>query len=310
MQGMDSRAERRIIVSGITGHIGRRLAWQLDSLGYKVYGLTRQAPTSSLGLPSTVTLCWIDDRTETLCEIFQKYHPDTVIHLAALARRHHLVTDITTFVEANILLGAQILEAMRHSGCSRFITAESILQFSAAGGFRAFNFYAATKQAFADLLLYFTDAFDIAAIALVLPTIYSEYETSPKLMTDIASAALSDSIVTLKESTVPVDLVHVEDVANAFVRATEILNESTPRRTELSRYCVSSGNFITPPDLIVLFEKVGRREIRFQKQPGLESLRRGRPWSGPILPGWAPRIDLESGIQRMLSRSCRGGVTS
>jgi nucleoside-diphosphate-sugar epimerase len=310
MQGMDSQVEHRIIVSGITGQVGRRLAWQLTSLGYKVYGLTRQALTSIPSLPSTVTLCRIDDKTETFCEIFQKYHPDTVIHLAALARRHHLATDITPFVEANILLGTRILEAMRHSGCRRFITAESILQFSADGELRPFNFYAATKQAFSDLLLYFTAVFDISAVALVLPTIYSEYANNTKLMTDIVSAALNSSTVTLAESQVRVDLVHVEDVAAAFVRAVEFLLESAADRGGLSRYCVSSGSPITSADLVALFERVGKRGIPVRKQPSLEGTRRGNPWSGPTLPGWVPRIDLQSGIARMLSRPHGGGVTS
>jgi nucleoside-diphosphate-sugar epimerase len=278
-------------------------------LGYKVYGLTRQALASIRGLPPTVTLCRIDDRTETLCEIFQKYHPDTVIHLAALARRHHLVTDVTAFVDANILLGARILEAMRHSDCKRLVTAESTLQFSAAGEFHAFNFYAATKQAFADLLLYFTDAFDISAIALVLPTIYSEYENNTKLVTDIVTAALNGSAVTLAESLTRVDLVHVEDAARAFVRAMEILLKSASGGGALNRYCVSSGTLITPPDLVALFERVGKRKIPICKQLSPEGTRRGNPWSGPTLPGWTPRIDLESGIERMLSRSHGEGLT-
>ena len=293
----------RILVSGITGHVGRELACQLAASGVKVFGLTRQMASAVPTWPYPITLCRFDGSLETLLGLFREVRPDTVIHLAALARRDHLPTDVTPFIEANILLGTQLLEAMRHSGCRRFITAESILQYSDTGSYRPLNFYSATKQSFANLLSYYVDAFDIAAIALVLPTIYSEYEVLPKLMTDIAAAAQNATTLNLQADEVLIDFVHVQDVAQSFVRAAAILDAQTnAKAASLSRYCISSGTGITPRDLVALFERISEKTISVHRQPSQANARRVRPWHGPVLPGWTPQVDLETGIKRMLSK--------
>lgn len=299
-----SESLHRIVVTGVTGHVGRELTARLAASGARVFGLTRQELSIVQPFPWPVVLYRLDDSTESLAKLFHQIHPDTVIHLAALARRNHLTTDVTPFVKANILFGTQLLEATRLSGCRRFITAESILQYSDSGDYRPYNLYAATKQAFADLLQYYTDAFDISSIALVLPTIYSEYETLPKLMTDIGSSVLNDTVLNLHAEDVQIDFVHVDDVARALVRAVAIL-ENPPKDAiegSLTRYCVSSGADISPPELVALFEQIAEKKITVQRHPPQAPSRRVRPWRGPILPGWTPQIDIETGIKRMLSR--------
>jgi nucleoside-diphosphate-sugar epimerase len=209
---------------------------------------------------------------------------------------------VTPFLQTNILYGTQLLEAMRLSGCRRFVTAESILQYSETGAYRPFNLYSATKQAFADLLHYYVDAFDLAARALVLPTIYSEYESTPKLMTDTTYAIQHGTVLHIQTEDVLIDFVHVEDVADAFVRACSLLeNDAAQGSGSFHRYCVSSGAQITPPELFAVFERVGERRLRVQKGISSNTSRRVRPWSGPVVPGWTPRVDLETGVRRMLS---------
>ena len=302
----DSDAEDQhtscVVISGITGHVGCDVARLLVAAGCKILGLTRQDLSSVSGLPHSVTLHRIDDRTETLCELFELHSPDAVIHLAALARRNHLVSDITPFFEANVLLGIRLLEAMRFSCCKRFVTAESVLQFSDTGEPRATNLYAATKQAFAEVLRYYTSAFSISSIALVLPTLYSEHETRPKLMTDIAAAVQNGTPVDIQAGDVKVDFVHVEDVARAFMRALEILSEKTLEMGTFDRYWVSSGRNVTPVELVSLFERFAEKEVEVRRQHSKVNARRMSPWRGPVLPGWVPQIGLETGIQRMLSR--------
>jgi nucleoside-diphosphate-sugar epimerase len=298
-----SQIAPRVAISGVTGYVGRDLARLMAASGCKILGLTRHGSPVTLGLPPSVLLHCIDGRTETLRELFGEFRPDVVIHLAALARRSHLSTDITPFFEANILLGTRLLEAMRNCGCSKFITAESVLQFSDTGEPRAMNLYAATKQAFAEILSYYTGAFGISAIALVLPTLYSEQETRPKLMTDLAAAIRSGSSVDLQAGDIKLDFVHIEDVARAFVRSYGILKDQMPESDSFSRYWISSGRNVTPLELVTLFERLGERKANIHWQHSRINERRVNPWRGPVLPGWAPRIDLEAGVRRMLSKA-------
>lgn len=300
-EGLEKKNAPRVAISGVTGYVGRELAYLLASSGSKILGLTRQGLSAIAELPSAVTLERIESRTEYLCELFESFHPDVVIHLAALARRDHLVSDVSPFLEANILLGTRLLEAMRYCGCNRFITAESVLQFSDTGESRATNLYAATKLAFAEMLKYYTAAFGISAISLVLPTLYSESETRSKLMTDVAAALLNGSTVAIQAGEVKIDFVHVEDVARALELALGMLEERNSESGFFSRYWVSSGRTVTPRELVSLFERIGEKQINVQWRHSQINSRRMTPWHGPVLPEWIPHIDLETGIRKMLS---------
>src|SRR5882762_5715587 len=136
----------RAIVSGITGHLGTALSGQLAAAGIEVHGLTRQdiASTTHPMLMNGVRLHQFDSRMETAVSIFERIKPNVVVHLAALARREHLITDVSPFVTANILFGTQLLEAAKSVGCQAFITTGSYLQHSENGSYRPFNLYAAT----------------------------------------------------------------------------------------------------------------------------------------------------------------------
>jgi nucleoside-diphosphate-sugar epimerase len=287
---------RRALVSGITGHLGCEVAQQLSQQGIEVYGLTRKARTDS------AHLLHIDGSTESILAAFEQTRPDAVIHLAGLSRREHRSGDIEPFVEANILLGTQLLEGMRISGCRYMITAGTYLQHYDTDAFRAFNLYAATRQAFEAVLEFYVDAHEISAVRLTLADVYSEHDTRPKLMTDIARAWSSSTPLSLKDPYAWVDLIHVQDAAAAFLQAASLLEAgSVPART-LSRFAVSSGEDITALELVHRFERRAKHDLQIMHDSARAPSRRIKPRRGAPVPGWKPRITLDDGIDRILAR--------
>lgn len=292
---------RRALVSGITGHLGREVAHQLSQQGIAVYGLTRQLVPDDLALNASARLLQIDGSTRGILDAFEQTNPDVVIHLAGLSRREHRSSDIEPFVDANILLGIQLLEGMRARGCRRMITAGTYLQHYDTDGYRAFNFYAATRQAFEAVLEFYVDAYEISAVRLTLADIYSEHDTRPKLMTDLAKAWASATPLRLRDPETRVDLIHVEDAAAAFLEAASLLASGTiPERT-LSRYSVSSGDDITALELVHRFERQAGRNLQITSDSASSAAGRIKPRRGQPLPGWKPRITLEDGIGRILA---------
>lgn len=285
----------RALVSGITGHLGREVARQLSQQGIAAYGLTRQAVTASS------QLIQVDGSTESILAAFEQTNPDVVIHLAGLSRREHRSSDIEPFVEANILLGTQLLEGMRISGCRSMITVGTYLQHYDTDALRAFNLYAATRQAFEAIVEFYVDAHEMSAVRLTLADIYSERDTRPKLMTDIARAWSSATPLTLKDPDAWVDLIHVEDAAAAFLQAASLLEAGDiPNRT-LSRFSVSSGEDITSRELVHRFERQAKRNLQITRDSAPTPLRRIKPRRIAPVPGWKPRITLEDGIDRVLA---------
>lgn len=285
---------RRALVSGITGHLGREVARQLSQQGIEVYGLTRQPVSQPHLLP-------IDGSTGSVLSAFEQTKPDVVIHLAGLSRREHLASDIEPFVAANILFGTQLLEGMRASGCRRMITVGTYLQHYDTDAFRAFNLYAATRQAFEVLLEFYTQAYDISAVRLTLADIYSEHDTRPKLMTDLARAWAQSTPLNLRDPQSWVDLIHVEDAAAAFLHTAALLgNGDIPQHT-LARFSVSSGEDITALELVKRFERRAGRNLQITSDSAAAAPRRIKPRRGVPVPGWQPRITLEDGIDRIIA---------
>jgi nucleoside-diphosphate-sugar epimerase len=293
---------QRAVVSGITGHLGKELARQLVVAGVEVSGLTRQEAVVDQSLDESVRFHRIDGQMETLIGIFNEVRPDAAFHLAGLYRREHQSADIDGLVETNILFGTQMLEATRLAGCPCFVTAGSYFQHFDTTKYRALNLYAATKQAFEDVLAYYVDAFDISAVRLTLCDIYSEHDTRRKLITDIANA-WSDSVpLNFRDEEVWIDPVHVEDAAAAFVQAAGLVeSDAVPRRT-LARYSVSCGRNVTSAELVALFERLGGRKLTVTRGKGWHLSRRMKPWRGDRVPGWEPRVTLEHGIARILAK--------
>lgn len=294
---------QRAIVSGATGHLGQEVARQLASAGVQVHGLTRQevARDGAAGEPS-VHLHRVDGQLESLLSVFNEVRPDVVFHIAGFYRREHQAADVAALMETNIHFGVQLLEAMRLAECRHLVTAGSYFQHFDADAYRPLNLYAATKQAFEDLIAYYVDACDISAVRLTVCDIYSEYDTRRKLMTDIATAWASKTPLHFKDEEIWVDLVHVEDAAAAFFQAAKLLETNLVPHHALTRYSITSGRNVTSVELIALFESLGGRKLLVNRGRGWQLPRRMKPWCGAVLPGWTPRVSIEDGIVRLLER--------
>ncbi|MFC4313707.1 NAD-dependent epimerase/dehydratase family protein [Steroidobacter flavus] len=287
----------RVVISGVTGHLGRELALQLAQADIEVHGLTRQAAATSF--PEITNIHRIDGRTEPLVTLFQQIKPTAVIHLAALARREHRLEDIAAFNHTNILFGTQLLEAARQSDCYSFITAGSYLQYSATGEYRPFNLYSATKQAFECVLRYYVDACEFAASVLTLCNVYGELDPRPTLITDMAAACSQRRSITMHGAEAWIDPIHVSDAASAFVQALLLMNDSAAHTGDLRHYSVTCGRDVSSSELAMLFERITGHSLSIDGDNKRAS-RRLKPWRGALVPGWTPRVSLEEGLARVL----------
>lgn len=293
---------QRAVVSGITGHLGQELARQLRRADVEVFGITRQEIDAQAATDGAVKLHRFDGRTESLCAWFEQILPDTVFHLAGLYRREHQAVDVAPLIEANIQFGAQLLEAMRATRCDRLITAGTYFQHFDTQTHRALNLYAATKQAFEELVGYHADAFGLSAVRLTLCDIYSERDTRRKLLPDMAAAWADARELEMRDEEVWLDLVHAEDAAAAFLGAAALLESGVIPARRLSCYSVSSGRDVAASELVALFGKLSGRTLAIKRVSGRIELRKMRPWRGAPLPGWTPRVSIEEGIGRILAR--------
>jgi len=232
---------------------------------------------------------------ESMNAIMADSAPDAVCHLATQYLREHAPDQVSSLIESNVLFGAQVLEAMKQSGVRRLIHPATFFQFFDSDDYRPVNLYAATKQAFEDILAYYVDAHGFQATALVLYDIYGPGDWRRKLMAAICDALRNETPLSLAAPDMVMDLVYVDDVVDALIHTMDTGITGGP-------YAVSGGKRHTLREVVAAFEAIGNRKINSQWNAfPVPSRNPAEPWSGPALPDWQAGVSLEDGIRRFLA---------
>lgn len=292
----------RVLLTGATGFIGSRLASRCSDCGHAVSAIVRS--TSDV---STIA----DVVSEKNCHVFngtygsvdfalRKSSPDVVVHLASLFIAQHNSDDVVDLVSSNVLFGAFVLEAMKVNGVHRLVNTSTNWEHFKDAPYNPANLYAATKKAFEDILLYYVEAHSLRAITLELTDTYGEADHRRKIINLLIQAIRTDTPIDVSPGEQLLDLVHVEDVIDAYMIACKLcMDEPTGHRS----YSVSSGKPIKLKDIVALMERIcrkpiavnlGGRQYRFREVM--------KPWlNGEPLPGWKCRRTLEAFLTQQLA---------
>jgi len=288
----------RALVTGAAGFIGGTLLRRLLSEGWEVHALLgRTCRIEALDdVRSRIVVHLHDGSTSGMLEIFSSSRPDVVFHLASLFLADHRPEDLEALIASNLLFPTQLAEAMVRVGCRRLVNTGTSWQHYQGDGYKPVNLYAATKQAFEDLLAFYYDAHGLASITLKLFDTYGPRDPRRKLINLLLEAARSGEPLAMSPGDQFLELTHVDDVAAAFLlSAQHLLTAPEPRqesyfvagtRLSLRELAVEVAQ-ATGRDMEVTF---GGREYR-PREVMMPVSSSSRP-----LPGWVPRIELRTGL--------------
>lgn len=294
------------LVTGASGFLGGNLARTLADADVPVALVLRPSTTRSLaGLDDhpSVTVHEHDGTAAGLRAIVQRVEPQACFHLASLFLASHCPGDVDALVESNIRFGAQLVESLTldATDCVLVDTGTSWQHFASGDAYRPVNLYAATKQAFQDLLAFYCDARGLRAITLQLFDTYGPGDARPKLLALLARHARSGEPLKMSSGEQLLDLVHVDDVTAAFLRAAELL-QAPGRDAGHVAYGVSSGAALSLRELVDLVG--GVLGVPSPVELGALPYRDREvmvPWSPPQqLPGWSPQVPLREGLAEFL----------
>ena len=242
-----------------------------------------------------------DGQIERLTDYFNKKNVDVVFHLASLFIAEHESNQIDGLVDSNIKFGLHILEAMKESNTKLLINTGTSWQHYHTNEYNPVDLYAATKQAFESLIKYYVEAENIRVITLKLFDTYGESDTRLKLINLLHKFADENKELNISPGEQVLDLVHIDDVVKAYVKAYEHLNSSISIKCDT--FGVASGREVKLKDLISIFEDVTNKKINVN-WGGREYRRREvmKLWdSYSLLPNWQGVISLEEGLYRYIS---------
>ncbi|MBK9322230.1 MAG: NAD-dependent epimerase/dehydratase family protein [Bdellovibrionaceae bacterium] len=162
-----------ILITGATGYTGRFLANKLSKMGFDVHTIQRlESNVNETSLEKEITVHRIKIDFDSILNLFNNHTFETVFHLASHSSYQCEPDEIPRLIESNILFGIYILEAMAKCGCKNIINTGSYWQHFETIEKEPICLYAATKQAFEDIINYYVFSKKISAISLKLYDTY------------------------------------------------------------------------------------------------------------------------------------------
>lgn len=319
----------RLFVTGAAGFIGSTLVDRLLADGHQVVGIDDLSTGSATNLenafgynalsPRRFTFVHLNIQAPELTDIIAGTNPDVIFHLAAQPDIRASVSDPQFDARSNVLGTINLCEASRRTGVKRVV-------YAACGGSRygaptrlpvdesaqvdPLSPYAAAKLAGELYLRAYAGMYGIAPICLALANVYGPRQNphgEAGVIALFGGAMISGEPVTVYgDGTAARDLVYVDDVVNAFVRAgrasietTGTYNIGTGQRTtvtEVHRLISAALDGSPPPDFTAApigeMHAIALDATKAQKELG-----------------WKPVVDLAAGIRRTIRWLCATRAT-
>jgi len=300
---------RVALVTGATGFVGGRLARRLLADGWETHAIVRPSSNATIlrGVLGSGNVYAHDGSTVDLIDVLRSVHPDVVFHLASVFVAEHATDDVDPLVQSNILFGTQLLEAMTVAAVSTIVNTGTTWQHYEGREYSPVSLYAATKQAFQDILQFYCEVRGLRAVTLELPDTYGSGDRRPKLLSVLDRAARTGETLQMSPGEQLLDLLHVDDVVHGYeVAADALLAENLPSP---SQYRLSSGSLVRLRDVVELYREAtghtvnvvwGGRPYRVR-----EVMEPVSPVS--VLPEWQACISLKDGLATLEAESQEDG---
>ena len=292
--------EKTALVTGASGFIGSHLTRRLVANGWETHIVCRKDSNLSMlnGITEHITEHRHYGSTAELVDIMEATTPDVVFHLASLFVAEHSVDQVASLINSNLLFSTQIVESMARTGTTRLVNTGTCWQHYNNEDYNPVNLYAATKQAFEDILRYYGEVHQFKMITLKLSDTYGPNDPRAKLLNLLIRSIHRGEWVQMSPGEQMIDLVYIDDVVSAYLLAArDLLTNSVPRHT---CYTVSSGNGVRLRELVATLEHICNRPLKIQW--GAKSYRRREimhHWESlSILTGWYPTMTLANGIKK------------
>jgi len=295
------------LVTGGCGFIGSHLSEQLLKLGHEVVILDnlscgRIENIASFADHESLTVIHQDiaDRS-SIVSSFEGV--DWVFHMAGIADIVPSIEQPDAYFQNNVLGTLNVLQCARDAGVSRFVYAASSSSYGIPDQYPTPESspikpqypYALTKYMGEELVLHWSQVYDLPAVSLRLFNVYG-----PRSRTTGAYGAVFGVFLAQKLNNKPFtvvgdgeqtrDFTYVTDVADAFIAAAK----SDVKGEAMN---VGSGHHYSVNLLVKL---LGGESINIPKRPGEPDCTFADVEKITSLLNWKPSVSFEQGVQNML----------
>lgn len=217
----------KILVTGATGYVGRRVVKQLITQleNVEVMTLNRSVEKAIDLMPykecKHVAITNMD-------EAIKEFQPEVCLHLATLSTSRNDNDIIEPIVEANITFGIKLLNAIKEANSLKlFVNTGSFAEYrdGVELGFKDAYLYTATKSAFRHFVEYYASLGSYKYLTVVPFTVYGGDDTAKKLMDYMMESIDAIEPVKMSPGEQVLDFIHVDDVVQFFVNAVACIKD-------------------------------------------------------------------------------------
>lgn len=209
----------KILITGATGYVGRRVVKQLIAQveGVEIMTLNRNVAKANELMPYSE--CQHVD-VVAMDEAVNNFQPEICLHLATLSTSRNDKNIINPIIDANITFGVNLLNAIKNANSLRlFVNTGSFAEYREGieKGFHDAYLYTATKSAFRHFVEYYASLSEYKYLTAVPFTVYGGDDTAKKLMDYMMESIDAIEPVKMSPGAQVLDFVHVDDVVQFFV---------------------------------------------------------------------------------------------
>ncbi len=294
--------KKRAIITGATGFIGSHLVRALLSLDWDIALIVR--PESVIHKLKAISfkakIFIFNENPAELIDFFENFKPDVVFHLASCFLVDHEVSNIKDIVNSNILFGTYLLEAMLKANCKKIINTGSTWQHFDDEKNNPANLYAASKNAYVEILNYYYHAYGFEIISLELFDTYGPHDSRRKIVNLLIHSVSNNIQIDLSPGLQKINFVYIDDIVEAYLVSAKCLLERDQKSFDV--YTVGGNEVLTLKEVVKTIELVSNKKCAasFSKRP-YRTREVMKPWSkGKQLPNWEAKVNFKTGILNIL----------
>ncbi|MEZ9917919.1 NAD-dependent epimerase/dehydratase family protein [Vibrio breoganii] len=284
----------KVLITGATGFVGQNFI-SVFKTEYEIHALVRNS-----ALPiNDINVHEYDGTIESIKKALTGV--DVVLHLATCYKAVHCAHDISPLLEANVIFGTQLLEAMSNANVNRIVNVGTTWQKFGCEHYSYANLYSATKQAFQELLKYYADANEWHCINLHFNDTYGTDDHRKKIIQLLIETAKNNTSLDMSPGEQRFETCHISDAISALdIAIKQVTISKTPSNKEFS---ILTGEDTSLKELVNIIEGIIKIPIKINW--GARSYREREvmivPYSNyETLPNWQKKVSLEDGIKKFL----------